>query len=207
MRRTLIVCVLCLLIAPCASAGEWHFTPLFGVTFGGSTTFFDPQHGTGKVHGNFGGAVSRFGEGVIGVEGIFLYTRHFFEFDGPRDPADPALPSIEKSSTTSFMGNVVLTVPKRWTEYFLRPYVSGGFGVLHAVSIDKNPVFPLDSTMPGFNIGGGAIGFLSQGIGMRFDFRYHGGLRSDPGKDVENVIGPELRFRYMTAEVGLVIRR
>jgi hypothetical protein len=213
MRRTLIVCALCLVVAPCASAGEWHFTPLFGVTFGGNTTFVDLQHGTDKTHMNIGGAVSRFGEGVLGVEGLVIYTRHFFEFDGPRDPADPKAPAIAKSYTLSAMGNLVLTVPKRWTEYFLRPYVSGGFGLLRAVSIDQPdavqpaPFFPLESTMPGFNIGGGAIGFLSQGTGVRFDFRYHAGLRHDPGKDADNVIGPDLHLRYMTAQIGVVIRR
>src|SRR5262249_12378271 len=80
-RRTVAVCCLCLLLAPRAASAEWHFTPLLGVTFGGSTTFVDLQHGTDKKHLNFGGAVSRFGEGVLGVEGIVIYTRHFFEFD------------------------------------------------------------------------------------------------------------------------------
>jgi hypothetical protein len=207
MRRTLAVCCLCLLLAPRAARAEWHFTPLIGATFAGNTTFVDLQHGTGKRHLNFGGAVSRFGQGVFGVEGILFYTRHFFEFDGPGDPAAPVAPEIAKSYTLSLMGNAVLTVPKRWTEYFLRPYVSGGFGLLRAVSIDQPEVFPLRSNMPGFNIGGGAIGFLSQGTGLRFDIRYHGGLRRDPGADAPNVIGPELHFRYMTAEIGLVIRR
>src|SRR5215471_16185132 len=100
MRRTLAVCCLCLLLAPHAvsaepqdapkppakSGGEWHFTPLLGMTFGGSTTFVDFQHGTGRKHLNFGGAVSRFGQGVIGVGGIFTYTRHFFESDEPLGP-------------------------------------------------------------------------------------------------------------------------
>ena len=212
MRRTLAMCGLCLLLAPRAASAEWHFTPLLGVTFGGNTTFVDFQNGTDKRHLNFGGAVSRFGQGIIGVEGIVIYTRHFFEFDGPRDPADPPAPPIAKSYTLSAMGNVVLTVPKRWTEYFLRPYVSGGFGVLRAVSIDQpqggvqaNPLFQVESTMPGFNIGGGAIGFFTEGTGLRFDVRYHAGLRHDPGD--ENVIGPEMHLRYMTAQIGLVIRR
>ncbi len=214
MVRTLAACCLCLLLAPRpARAGEWHFTPVFGVTFAGNTTLVDLQHGTDKHHLNFGGIVSRFGEGVIGVEGIVIYTRHFFEFDGPRDPADPVPVPIAKSYTLSATGNVVLTVPKRWTEYFLRPYVSGGFGVLRAVSIDQPPspgsasVLPVSSTMPGFTIGGGAIGFISQNTGVRFDVRYHGGLRRDPGADAGNVIGPELHLRYMTAEIGVVIRR
>ena len=211
MLRTVAACCLCLLLAPRMAAAEWHFTPTFGVTFAGSTTLYDPQNGTGKKHINFGGIVSRFGEGVIGVEGIVLYTRNFFESDEPLDPSNTIPPpEIAKSYTLSVTGNVVLTVPKRWTEYFLRPYVSGGFGMLRAVSIDQpafqtESVFPVHSTMPGFTIGGGAIGFLSQTTGIRFDVRYHGGLRRDPKDDPVN--GPELKFRYMTAEIGLVIRR
>jgi hypothetical protein len=213
MRRTAALCFLCLLLAPRPARAEWHFTPVFGATFAGSTTLIDLQHGTGKRHLNFGGVVSRFGEGVLGVEGMVIYTRHFFEFDGPRDPADPVPPAIGRSYSLSAMGNVVVTVPKRWTEYFLRPYVSGGFGIMRVVSIDRPDavqsvaVFPLHATMPGFTIGGGAIGFLSQRTGVRFDVRYHGGLRHDPGANAPNVIGPDLRLRYMTAEVGLVIRR
>ena len=137
MLRTLALCCLCLLLAPRpAVSGEWHFTPSFGVTFAGSTTLNDLQLGVDKKHLNFGGMVSRFGDGIIGVEGVFVYTRHFFEFDGRRDPEAPPLVTLGKSYTMSLSGDVVLTVPKRWTEYFLRPYVSGGFGMLRAVSID-----------------------------------------------------------------------
>lgn len=214
MRRTLVACCLCLLLAPRAASAEWHFTPLLGVTFGGSTTLLDPQQGTDKKHLNFGGAVSWFGHGVIGVEGIVIYTRHFFEFDGARDPVAPTAPvDIAKSYALSATGNVVLTVPKKWTEYFLRPYVSGGFGLLRAVSIDQPPspgeesVLPVSATMPAFTIGGGAIGFLTQGTGIRFDVRYHAGLRRDPGADAAEVFGPDLHLRYMTAEIGVVIRR
>jgi hypothetical protein len=213
MGRTVAVCLLCLLFAPRPARAEWHFTPTFGVTFAGSTTLFDAQNGTGKRHMNVGGIVSHFGKGVIGFEGMFGYTRHFFEFDGPRDSASIAPVPIARSYTLSTMGNVVVTVPKRWTEYFLRPYVSGGFGVLRAVSIDEpqgtvqpESVLPQRSTMPGFDIGGGAIGFLSQNTGIRFDVRYYGGLRRKPAAG-EIVVGPDLHFRYMTAEIGLVIRR
>ena len=212
--KTLALCCLCLLLVPLpARAGEWHFTPAFGVTFAGSTTLYDAQLGTGKKHFNFGGMVSRFGDGIIGVEGVVVYTRHFFEFDGPRDPADPPLPALAKSYSLSMTGNVVLTVPKRWTEYFLRPYVSGGFGLLRAVSIDQpaspgsESLLPVTATMPAFTVGGGVIGFFSQGTGIRFDMRYHGGLRRDPGSNPLNGLGQDLHFRYMTAEVGLVIRR
>jgi hypothetical protein len=215
MLRTLAVCCVCLLFAPREARAEWHFTPLLGATFAGSTTLYEVQSGSDKRHINFGGAVSRFGAGIIGVEGVVIYSRHFFEFTPPRDPADPVAPAVAKSYTLSATGNVVLTVPKRWTEYFLRPYVSAGFGLLRAVSIDQPPtalqsatLYPIHSTMPAFDVGGGAIGFLSQGTGVRFDVRYHEGLRRKPGPG-ETLITPDLdlHLHYMTAEIGLVIRR
>ena len=212
--RTFGLCTLFLLFAALpARAGEWHFTPSLGVTFAGSTTLYDAQLGTGKTHFTFGGMVSRFGDGVIGVEGVVVYTRHFFEFAGPRDPGAPAPVPIAKSYALSATGDVILTVPKRWTEYFLRPYVSGGFGLLRVVSIDQpaSPgtasLLPVTANMPGFTIGGGAIGFVSQGTGFRVDVRYHGGLRRDPGANPLNGLSQDLRLHYMTAEIGLVIRR
>ncbi|HEY2433570.1 MAG TPA: hypothetical protein VGI12_12920 [Vicinamibacterales bacterium] len=212
--KTAALCGVCLLLAARPAAAEWHFTPSFGVTFAGSTTLNDLQLGTGKRHFNFGGMVSHFGDGVIGVEGIVLYTRHFFEFDGPRDPLNPPPAAIATSYSLSATGNLVLTVPKRWTEYFLRPYVSGGFGLLRAVSIDQpsstqesQHLYPVTANMPGFSIGAGAIGFFSQGTGIRFDVRYHGGLRRDPGSNPLNGTSSDLRLHYMTAEIGLVIRR
>jgi hypothetical protein len=206
MRRVLAACSLwipCLLVPASPAAAEWHFTPSFGLTFAGSTTLSDPRHGTNKVHPAIGGSVSRFGEGIIAFEGIFSYTPRFFEFDGP---SDVPLPEITRSYAMSLMGNVVLTVPRRWTEYFLRPFVSGGFGMMRAVAVDEPELFPVRSTQAGFNIGGGAIGLLSQRTGLRFDVRYHGGLRREP-KPGEVFDADSLRLRYMTATVGVVIRR
>ena len=77
------------------------------------------------------------------------------------------------------MGNVVLTVPRRYTEYFLRPFVSGGFGLLRAApdrpsgAADGSRCFPARArTSPASIIGGGAVGFFSQSTGVRFDLRY-----------------------------------
>src|SRR3954454_4865553 len=111
MLRTLAVCCMCLLFAPRQARAEWHFTPLLGATFGGSTTLLEVQPGSDKRHINFGRAVSRFGAGIIGVESLVIYSRHFFEFTAPRDPADPVAPPIAKSYTLSATCNTVLTVP------------------------------------------------------------------------------------------------
>jgi len=109
------------------------------------------------------------------------------------------------SRTISAMGNIVVTTPRRWTEYSLRPFVSGGFGVIKVSKTEVKPVFSFNSNLPGFNIGGGAIGFLSKRTGIRFDLRYYSSLaRSDEGDDVS--FGP-VHIRYMTASVGVVLRR
>ena len=100
------------------------------------------------------------------------------------------------------MANVVLTTPRRWTEYSLRPFVSGGLGLIHLQKIDEG-LFTVDSNLAGFNIGGGAIGFLTDRTGLRFDFRYHSTLTPT---DVGPVSFGDLRLRYVTATVGLVFR-
>ena len=102
------------------------------------------------------------------------------------------------------MGNVLMTTPRRWTEYSLRPFLSGGFGLVHVLNTDVAKVFPFDSNLPAFNIGGGAIGFLSKRTGLRFDLRYYSNLaRSDEGP----VAVGRVHIRYMTASVGVVLRR
>jgi hypothetical protein len=104
------------------------------------------------------------------------------------------------------MANGVLTVPRRWTEYFLRPFVSAGFGMLRASQTQKINVLSYHAAMAGFNIGGGAIGFFSKGTGVRFDLRYCGTLHGTDQGPI--ALGDGLvRLHYMTASIGLVIRR
>ena len=107
------------------------------------------------------------------------------------------------------MGNVVLTAPRRWTEYNLRPFVSGGIGLLQASYEETTSnIIPLSAKMVGFNIGGGALGFFSPRTGVRFDFRYYSSLPGQHSDDLPIVgFGDRVHLRYMTASVGLVLRR
>ena len=61
--------------------------------------------------------------------------------------------------------------------------------------------------MAGFNIGGGAIGFLSKGTGVRFDLRYYGTIHGTDQGPIVTVGDGLVRLHYMTASIGLVIRR
>jgi hypothetical protein len=197
MRRVIAICCLLLLAQARDATAEWHFTPMVGLTMLGNTSLVDPELATEKRHWNVGGAVTLLGSGIFGAEGITTWTPGFFQ----RDDLD----LVTTSRVVSVMANVVLTTPRRWTEYSLRPFVSGGFGLMHIRKVE-NPegLFPVNLNLAGFNIGGGAIGFLSQRTGLRFDLRYHSVLNpSDQGP----IAFDDVHLRYLAASVGIVFRR
>ena len=199
MRRVLTFGCLCLLACPRSAAAEWHLTPTVGLTFASNTNLFDPDLGTDKVHANLGGSVSLLGRGLFGVEGLVVLTPNFFKGDGDL---------IESSRSLIVMGNLVLTAPRRWTEYNLRPFVSAGLGLLQASYEEKTPTLPLSARFAAFNVGGGAVGFFSSRTGVRFDLRYYSTL---PGRQSDGLpklgLGDKVHLRYMTASVGIVLRR
>lgn len=183
---------------------EWHLTPLIGMTFKGDTTLadlgtIDFEPASSKRHWNFGGALTLIGGGPLGVEALLIYTPGFFQSDdGPE--------LVRESRTVALMGNLVLATPRNWNEYGLRPYVSGGFGLLHASARDANEVdiFAKSANLFAYNAGGGAIGFLSERAGLRFDLRYFSHVR--PVEDLEIISFGPVKLSYWTASVGVVIR-
>ena len=207
MLRALAVACACLLAAPAAASAEWHITPMVGLTFAGKTTIVDPEQGTSERHPNLSGSVALLGGGLLGVEGIVAVTPGFFQRgdeSGLFTPGDESS-LLDSSRAITLMGNVVLTAPRRWTEYFLRPFVSGGFGLMRVSKREISTVdlFPLTLNLAAYNIGGGAVGFFTRRTGVRFDLRYYSTIR---GTDHGPVAVGDVSVRYMTASVGLVIR-
>lgn len=170
------------------------------MTFGGNTTLLDPDNATGDVHPAVGISGMWLSKGIFGVEAIATLTPGFFQNDKSQ--------FIDSSRATALMGNVVVTAPRKYTEYFLRPFVSGGFGMLRTTESDRaglaTSVIDLHANLAGFNIGGGAIGFLSQSVGVRFEFRYFSTLH-DTERPPGEALG-EARLRYMVTSAGLVFR-
>ena len=208
MIRLLALCGAVLFALPAQAAAEWHFVPMTGITFGGRTTLLDPQQGVEKKHVQIGGAAALVGDGFFGVEAIAVFTPSLFLGKGSfSEISSPSIAEIELSHGRSFavMGNVVLTTPKKLTEYSLRPFVSGGFGVMSSSVEDPNGVISVKSDLAGFNIGVGAVGFLSERVGVRFDLRtYRTFHRPFEGRPIS--FGPP-GLTYYTASVGIVFRR
>jgi hypothetical protein len=197
MLRALTICSLLLVgVSAPVGAAEWHFTPMIGATFQGRTSLVDIEHGTDDIHPEIGGSVALLPRGIFGVEGLIVDTPGFFQSND--------LDIVTKSRTVALMGNLMLTTPRRFNEYALHPFVSGGFGLLNASSIDKAILTPTHTNIAGFNIGGGAIGFLSSRTGVRFEMRYYSGFS---GSDQGAVAIGKVHLRYMSASVGVVLRR
>jgi hypothetical protein len=195
--RVLAACAVLTVAFAAEARAEWQFAPFLGLTFNGDTSLANLEFGAEKVHWNFGGAVTAIGEWPIGVEGLFTYTPQFFE--GGDD-----LPNIyESSSALALMGNVVLAVPRSWNEYGLRPFVSGGIGLMSVSVTDVSGALTFRENLLGFNVGGGAVGFLNERTGLRFDLRYYSNLKPS---DESGVSIGRVRLSYWTGSVGVVIR-
>ncbi len=202
-RATFAAIVALFVIFPSSASADWHLTPFLGLTFKGDTTLVDLESATANTHWHFGGSVALVGSGPIGVEGLVVWTPGFFQQDNPPSVDGLPAPDVVNSRTLAIMGNVLLTTPRSWNEYGLRPFVSGGIGLLHSSAMDALELYPVDSNVWGYNVGGGAVGFLTDRTGLRFDLRYFSNLKPSDAPDV--AIG-RVHLTYWTASVGVVFR-
>ena len=199
------------LVFPATARAEWQFTPFIGYTFKATSTFvdFDPDPdrvATDQTRLNFGGAVRFVGEWPIGLETYYVHTPGFFD---PRQQFAIPLPVVLESRTYAVMGNVVLTTPLSWNRYGLRPSLSGGIGLMHASEEDLLQVIRYRINLLGMNVGGGAVGFLSDHVGVRFDLRYFRNIKGVSQEDLGDfpvTSGQPVRLRYWTLGFGVVFK-
>lgn len=192
---------------PTPAAAEWYFTPFFGWDVAANTTLIDLEYlGANRTKVTVGGSAAVF-FGIIGVEADYAFAPRFFQNpDPPRDPLNPnppVGPLVASSHLQTLTGNVILAAPLSWTQESLRPYLVGGAGWMDAASVDVIGDVPVNCNMTAFNIGGGAIGMLSNRAGLRFDLRRFRGI----GRTVPSCPGiSSPRLNLWRATVGFVLR-
>jgi len=174
---------------------EWQIRPFAGVTFGGGTTLLDLESAAGHPHVVTGIGGALLGD-VIGVDADLGYAPGFFE--------NGNLHLVSRSSVITFTGNVVIGVPRHMTAYSLRPYVVGGFGLMHARTDDLQDLFPVRVTLPAVDVGGGATGFLSNRIGVNWELRYFRSVSGSVDPRAISLLPEQLSF--WRASMGLVVR-
>jgi opacity protein-like surface antigen len=177
---------------------DWFFTPFIGTTFGTQTSFVLPEAGAGSgAQLIFGGSAALLSRGIFGVEADYGYAPRFFERDNRAG-------LTSGSNVNTLSGSAIFAVPLSVTRESLRPYVTGGLGLMHAAAKDTNfDITTFDANFVGFNVGGGAIGLISPRTGFRFEIRHF--------RSVQNALNAltgesSARLSFWRATIGVVIR-
>ena len=159
--RTLVLVSGLVLMSARTFAADRQIRPFIGATFGGGTTFVDPENAAGKA------------KPAIGVSAVFLGDVFGAEVDVADAPGffDGDKHLVLGSRVTTVSGNVVVAAPHRLTEYSLRPYFVGGAGLMRVSRTTASGVFDISSVIPQLNGGVGVVAFLTNRVGVCWDVR------------------------------------
>jgi opacity protein-like surface antigen len=182
---TTTAALVALIVTAVPARADWLFTPYLGVSFGGDTT---GQNVT------YGASLGWMGAGVIGFEVDGAFAPDLFDEDDGLDLA------IQESNATTLMGNLIIGAPLG----AVRPYVSGGAGLIRTRVADAEEFFDINDNSFGVNVGAGVMGFVRDNVGLRGDVRYFRSVQdSDGGDDIDLDFGT---FDFWRATFGVTFR-
>lgn len=202
MRFVLGALTFAMLLAPAVPAfAEWQIKPFAGLIFGSTITVTDPDLAQGKVKTAVGVTAGYFGD-IFGVEGDFGYVPNFFQNDEVKESLGRD-PLVLKSRLTTLTGNITLSLPRRLTEYTLRPYFVAGGGMLRTSQTNSLTLLEISPTYAAIDIGGGVTGFLSRRFGVSWDVRHFQIVNGKEGRGTS--FGRE-QLSFWRANMALAIR-
>ena len=183
------------LAVPAAASADWLVSPFVGTTLGGSTNLLTLDSSSGNKKFTFGASFGFLSDGLFGLEASAGHTPHFFEGSSGS--------LVLTSGVSTLTGDVIVAVPQSITGYSLRPFFVVGVGLLHANSRDLIQFVSFDSNLLALNLGGGAIGMLSNRTGLRFEIRQYKNVSAD---STATTSGMSTRISFWRASVGVVLR-
>ena len=176
VKKCAMMAALALVLAPASARADWLFTPNIGAGFGGDAS--GREHLTYGAHPSAGWApASSAGKPTSPIR-----------LSSSRRMTTTSI-SFDSSNVTSFMVNVIIGVPVGGqTGGGFRPYFSGGVGLLQSERARAtDDLFEVTNSEFGINLGGGAMGFMTDHVGFRGDVRYYRALtRSRRGQRVRH---------------------
>jgi hypothetical protein len=194
-RNTLVLVAGLLLISARTYAADRQIRPFVGATFGGGTTFVDPELVAGKVNLLIGASAVFLGD-MFGAEVDVADAPGFFE------SGDRSL--VRGSRVTTVSGNVVVAAPRRLTEYSLRPYLVGGGGLMRVRTTTLFNVFDVSTVLPMLDVGVGVVGFLTNRTGVCWEVRRFQSVGNNTG-NLGVSFGDE-RLSFWRATMAVAIR-
>jgi opacity protein-like surface antigen len=206
LRRIFITTCLAIMVnaaVPARASADWLFTPFIGMNWGSSVTFndaFGDFEDEFEKRGTFGASLAWMGAGAIGFELDFGYTPNFFESTEGEEDID-----YGDNNLTTFRANLVIGAPiGGQSGPGIRPYASGGVGIIRSQIDDAFELFDVSSNDWGFNAGAGITGFFSDKVGIRGDVRYFRSLQdNEPDDELDIALGS---LRFWRGSVGITFR-
>lgn len=187
------------LVPATAARADWLITPWIGTTFAIDTTYLTLEIGRrDRRYAVFGVAGGWLSNQIFGVEGELVLSPGFFEVDESGNPLEGLL---LESNLVALFGNVIAATPVAITGDSLRPYLVGGLGWVRVTQHDQLRLLPSDQS-PGLQLGGGAIGFISNRAALRFDLRNVRTLRRGTAITGER----DWKLSFWRASIGVAFR-
>jgi len=195
-KQIAVVLGLSLLLGSARSyAGERQIRPFVGATFAGATTLVDPENAVGTPNITLGASAVFLGE-IFGAEVDLADMPGLFE------AGDKNI--VHYSRATTLTGNLVIAAPHRLTEYALRPYLVAGGGLMRVRTQTAFSVFDVATVMPAFDVGAGALGFITNRVGLCWELRRFQDLRKGAAENGLSFGDEHLSF--WRATMAVVIR-
>jgi hypothetical protein len=193
-----LLALLVLVAAPRAAFADFFIVPFAGMKFGGSTSIVDLELASGKRKLVLGIAARVVDDGIVGYEVEFANIAGYFA----NEEVALKKPVVKPGSyVNDLTGSVVLSLPPGVTGGGLRPYAVIGGGLIHAQSEDYAEVLTVRRTVAALNLGVGAVGMLTNNVGVRFDLRHLRSLANDPPT---GLVGHQVSYSRFT--IGLLLR-
>jgi opacity protein-like surface antigen len=192
MVRKHLLAMAVVLLLPGVARADWLFTPYGGMTFGKDAKNFE--------HFNWGLDAGWMGHGIVGFDVDFNHTPNFFEGKDATNTTE----LFGSNNVTSLMGNLLIGAPIGGQKGGgVRPYVSGGFGLLKQNVPGTSDFLKVSSNDFGMNLGFGAHVFASDHVGFRGDVRYLRSLQKDESTTTNFALG---NFDFWRWTVGVTFR-
>ena len=154
MFRLAVFAALLLVMTPASARANGFVTSFIGYGFGGDAASCAGLTDCSPRRTSYGVSVGAFGTSV-GFEEDLNYTKDFFG----------AAPGAENSVFSAMSNLLFLGAPGR-----IQSYIVSGVGLVRLrVSLNQTSV---DSSVIGYDLGGGANAFITKHVGLRIDVRH-----------------------------------
>jgi len=177
-------------------------TPFVGANLNGTAAAPVGTFLGDSSHTSFGVSFAVMGGGVFGAETDLGYSPKFF---GTDVQVGSVPVSLAKNNVTTAMFNLTAGVPIQGRSGVgIRPYAVAGVGLIRQQIEALGELVDYTTNDFGYDVGGGAMIFLGEHVGIRADLRY---FRTTGTNPITSLVHLDLgHFNFTRASVGVTFR-